>query len=326
MKTQSIAIIGLERVGASIGLALKKSELEVTLIGHDREHSVARQASELGAIDKVHRSLSAAASAADILVLAVPIFDLEHVLTVIGDSVREHTLILDLSGGKALGLRWAEAHLKRGHYVGASLALTAGSLADGRTGPDGARADLFEDTVLCLMPSPKATPKAVETAVSFGHVLGATPFFMDATEYDSLVQGLETVPGLLAAAMFRTVNKATGWRDMLRFAGLPFAQSTQPLTAGVDVAQMAIENKDATLRWLDVLLEELKQMRSWVADEEEEVLTAVLAELAGQREGWLIRRAENNWVEVSAPNFDRRSFTEQMFGGLARRRDRENDS
>ena len=35
MRTQTITIIGLDRVGASIGLALKNSSLDATVIGHD---------------------------------------------------------------------------------------------------------------------------------------------------------------------------------------------------------------------------------------------------------------------------------------------------
>lgn len=322
MKTQQITLIGLRRLGASIGLAIKQSSLDVTIVGHDSQIALARQAAGLGAIDKVQRNLPRAAETADILVLAVSVSELEATLKIVGDVVQGHTLILDLSGWKGAGLKWAKAYLQRGHYVGAALVFAATKLSDGRIGVEAADADLFRDSVICLMPSPDAEPRVVETAVNFGHILGAKPYFVDTLEYDGLVQGLETVPGLLAAAMFRAVHKSRGWRDMLRFAGLPFAQSTHPLNAGVDVAHMAMGNKMATLRWLDALMEELKQMRRWIYEGEEEVLAAVLTELDLQREAWLRERAVNDWLEAKTPDLEQRGFAQLMFGGLAGSRDK----
>jgi prephenate dehydrogenase len=319
MKTQTITIIGLDRVGASVALALQASSLEVTIVGHDRDIALASQAQKAGTIDKAERNLPRAAEAADILVLTVPVIELEETLAAVGDVLQTHTLVLDLAGWKGAGLKWARTYLQQGHYVGASLVLSAAALTDSRTSSEAASADLFKDSVFCVMPSAKAEPKAVETAVNFGHLLGAVPYFVDAMEYDSLVQGLETVPGLIAAAMFSAVRKSTGWRDMLRFAGLPFAQSTQPLGDGSTVAHLAMGNKEATLRWLDVLIEELRQVRRWLLDGEEELLSALLVDLSLQREKWLHERSENNWIEIKAPDVEGPSFTQQMLGGFVSR-------
>ncbi len=326
MRTETISIIGLGREGASIGLAIKGSNLEVRVIGHDRDSDRARDAMKAGAVDQVERNLGNAASAAEILVLTVPASELELNLKVIGEIVRSETLVLDLSRGKAAGLKWAETYLQQGHYVGASLALSVGALFDGRVGPEAASAGLFHDSVLCLMPSPKANPKAVETAVNLGYVLGAQPYFVDTQEFDSLAQGIETTPGLLAAAMFSAIHKATGWRDMLRFAGLPFAQITQPLAAGPEIAQLALDNQVASLRWLDALLEELSLVRRWIHEGESELLAAALTELDTQREKWLHERAKNDWIEVTTPRYEGPSFTQQMLGGLAPGRDRDKPS
>lgn len=323
MKAETISIIGLGREGASIGLGIKGSALEVQILGHDRDYNRARDALKAGAIDQIRRNLGNAASAADILILTVPASELETALQVIGSVVGSQTLVLDLSGRKAAALRWAEAYMRQGHYVGARLAITAAMLFDSRVGPEAASADLYKDSVFCLMPSPNAEPKAVETAVNLGYVLGAKPYFIDATEFDSLVQGVESTPGLLAAAMFSAVHKSTGWRDLLRFSGLPFAQITQPLNAGPDIAHLALEDKEATLRWLDALLDELKLVRRWIHEGEGELLAATLTELEAQREAWLQQRTQNDWVEVSTPRFEGPSFTEQMLGGLARRGNRE---
>lgn len=325
MKAQTITIIGLDRFGASIGLALKQASLALTIIGNDSDGKRVQAAEAAGAIDSSKRNLGSAAAAADILVLAVPFVELEGTLRIVGEVVQEHTLVIDLSGLKGPGLAWAKRFMKRGHYVGASLVLSASSLADGRSDTNLADAELFKDSVMCVMPAVDAEEGAVETAVNFGRLLGASPYFVDIAEYDNLVQGTETLPGLIAAATFGAVHKAGGWRDMLRFAGLPFALTTLALADGENTARLALNNKEATLRWLNAIIEEMQQVRQWVYDGEAELLSANLESLMIERERWLRERAENDWLEVKEPDLGAASLTGHLFGGLTKIRGKEED-
>jgi prephenate dehydrogenase len=327
MKTQTITIVGLNKTGASIGLALKKSSLMVTLIGHDADAARARAVLEtVGAVDKVEWNLVSAAKKADILVITTPANEVETVLQVIGDALQPHTLVLDLSALKGPALGWAQKYLQQGHYVGAVPVLAAAALDDGRSAVETASADLFRNSALCLMPAPQAEPQAVETAVNFGLLLGARPFFVEAHEFDSLVQGTETLPRLVAVAMFSALQKATGWRDSLRFAGLSFALGTAPLAMRDETIFMALQNKEATLGWLDALMQELAQMRRWLYDGNRELFTAFLEELDNEREAWLAARAKNDWDERKGPAIRPRTLSEHMFGGLVSGRKDDDDA
>ena len=326
MKTQTISIIGLNRIGVSIGLALKKANFDVTILGHDKDSAVMRDAKDvMKAIDKTEWNLVGAAEKADILVLTIPYSELELTLQAIGSDLQEHTVILDLSSQKRAGLNWANQYVKMGHYIGAVPLFNANSLADGRTAIETADADLFRKSVMCMVPSADVDPQAVETAVTFGLVLGALPYFVDPDEYDQLAQGTETMPGLLAAAMFGALHKSTGWRDMLRLAGLPFSVSTSPLESSVDAAETATSNKMATLRWIDAVMGELQQIRRWIYDDENQLLAAYLEELQSERRRWLRQRAKNDWVEAKGPNISNQSFAEQMLGTFVTDRFKKDD-
>jgi prephenate dehydrogenase len=319
MKAQTVSILGLGRIGASVGLALKASEFELVVIGYDEDRDTGRYAQEIGAVDKLNWNLLNAATAADIVVLTLPFKDLENTLKIIGNDIPAHTLIIDMGSIKAQGLNWAEMYLKRGHYVGASPVLSADKLTDSRLTIKAAEADLFKDSVYCLVPSPSAEPKAVETAVNFGRLLGATPFFLDALEFDTLTHGVETAPGLLAAALFRAVQKSPGWRDMLRFAGLPFALGTTALE-NIDLAHLSLQNKEACIHGLDCVLAELKEVRRWVAEGDLERLDLILDELAVERLRWLNNREKNDWSEdVDKPDLNQVGIGSQFFGFLGRR-------
>lgn len=318
MKAQTLTVIGLGRVGASVGLAVKE-KLGLTVVGYDENKARAQTAQAIGAVDVLENSPGRAAARADILVLATPISLLEKSLKMMGHEVQSHTLVLDFSSLKAPGLKWAEQYLAQGHYVGAVPVLAAQWLDDGRLGTEAATADLFQNSVFCLMPAPTADPEAVETAVNFGLVIGARPYSIDPVEFDALAQATETLPGLVAAALFRALQASTAWEDMLRFAGLPFSLATRPLAQNEDIALMAFQNKEATLRWLEAMIQSLQDLRQLIYESEPEVGTAVLEELSLERDKWLLKRKENDWDERKLPEMEAPSLLGSFLGGIGSR-------
>lgn len=328
MQTKTISIIGLGRTGLSIALALREAPLQFTLVGHDSDRRRAQAAQqEQGAIDKAERNLVDAAAAGDIVVLAVPDAELRGTLQAIGSALQPHALVIDLSVLKGPGNKWAKQYLPAGHYIGARPVFAAATFEDGRTTAEEAHAELFQNSIFCVMPAADTDPKAVETAVNFGRLLGAQPYFVDPLEYDGLVQGVETLPGLVAAALFSAVHKSTGWRDILRFADLRFALMTQPLAEdAADIAHLASNNRLSVLHWLDALAAEIQLLRQRVADDEEEALAALLRDLGDERARWLHERSKNDWVEVTRPDMSSISWSQQMFGALAQPRRKKDES
>ena len=313
MKTETVSIIGLDRVTGSIALALAATDLGLTTIGYDYDRSIVNEAKKMELIDKGVRKVFNAAAAADILLLNIPLERQEETIKAISDEVQEHTLIMDLAGLKSQGVKWADKYLKQGHYVGVSPILAAARLNDGREGVEASRQDLFKHSVFCLMPSANADPKAVETAVNLGRLLGSQPFFLDPLEYDSFTQALETTPGLLAMALFRAITQSTGWRDMLRFAGLDFTRATAALD-NKDLASLAFHDQASTLRWLDAVIQELEQVRNLMAKGDKERMELILEQLSIDRERWLGEREKNEWLEDTTSNVSGISLTGQMFG------------
>jgi prephenate dehydrogenase len=314
MKTEMVSIIGLDKMTASVGMALREADLGLSVLGFAKDKKEAKLAREVGAVDDTTGNLIKVIEAADILIVNTPDSEHEVTLEVIGQDVRDHTLIIDMSALKGKGLRFADKYISQGHYIGANPVLAAAWLSDGQRGIGAAHADMFEHSIFCLMPSVKADPKAVETAVNLGRILGATPYFLDPHEFDSLMQGVETLPGLIGAAIFRSVSQATGWRDLLRFAGNDFALSTAAV-ASPNIASLALNNKEATLRWLDGALAELQVMRRLVAEGDKERLALVLEDVEFDRQRWLDNRAKNAWTEESeSPDYGSVGIGSQFFG------------
>lgn len=326
MQAKTVTILGMNRVGASIALALKAGPVTLNVVGYDRKREVAEQAkATVAAFDSVEWNLVNAAAQADILVLSVPLTELRETLAIIGDEIQPHTLVLDLATLKGPGVKWSQQFFSRGHYVGATPILSARVLADGRDSLDSASADLFRSSVFCIMPSAAADPQAVDTAVKFGSLLGAVPYFVDPNEYDALAQGVETLPALLAAALFSAVQQSPAWRDMLRFANTSFGVATQPLDQGTDIVPMALTDKAATLRWLDAIEGELKKWRQLVEQSDADALELAVAEIVLKRSKWLKERADNEWSEQPRTNVETPDLAEQLLGGWITRGRKKDD-
>jgi prephenate dehydrogenase len=323
MKVETISILGLNRMGAAIALAVQGSPLAVTVVGYDADREVAQAAkAELGAVDKVEWNLVAAARQADILILTIPEGERPSALAAISTELQEHTLLLDMGGSRQAGQKWAAAELRKGHYVAAAPLLGADWLGDGRTAIRFATPEMFQKSAFCLMPAADADPQAVETAVNFGILLGSLPFFLDAAEYDALTQGMETLPGLTALALYRALASAPGRQDRLRVAGMSFTLATAPLANSEATIASALANPQAAAHWLDLLIDELSAIRGRLQAGEGELLQAIAAETDLEREKWLRERQKNEWDERKMPRAQQRTLNEHIFGGwIAGRQD-----
>src|SRR5690349_20466144 len=96
-----ITIIGLGQIGASLGLALKQRQLDVHLVGHDKDADTAKEAQKLGAVDEVKYNLPASVREAKIIILALPFAGMRETLEVIVPDLQQGTLILDTAPSKA---------------------------------------------------------------------------------------------------------------------------------------------------------------------------------------------------------------------------------
>ncbi|MDX1616354.1 MAG: prephenate dehydrogenase/arogenate dehydrogenase family protein [Candidatus Promineifilaceae bacterium] len=322
MKAEAVLIVGLTRTSGSVGLALRAADLGWSISAFDPNEETAERAKELGLVDDLVSDVRKAMDAADLLILDLPPQGLETALTIAGQRLSDHGLVVDLSRPKQMGLELAQQYLARGHYVGASPALAAERLTDAETDLSGARADLFRDSVICLMADESVESEAVRTAVRLGQLLGAKPFFVAAREYDSLTAGTNVAPGLLAAALFKALTAAEGWRDMRRFAGTPFAMGTAGLEDET-LARQVLTERAATLRWLDAVRAELDQVRALLIEGDEERLTPILRDLRLQRQAWLEQRKDNVWLDHLDEGVSPLSLRQLLLGGLFSKSDDE---
>lgn len=207
--TVQMTIIGLGQIGSSIGLALKARNVNIRLVGHDKDFQAAREAQKAGAVDEVKPNLAASVRDAKIVVLALPFEAIRETLEIIVPSLQEGVLVLDTAPAKATIATWASELLPQGRfYIGLSPAINPEYLHGTEFGVKAARADLFEKALMAIT-APRGTPGNVfELATELVTLLGSLPLFMDTAEADGIFMATHTLPQLAAAALLdATVDK-----------------------------------------------------------------------------------------------------------------------
>jgi prephenate dehydrogenase len=310
-----VAIVGLGLIGASAGLALRRYQDRVTVIGHDRDPEVAGRAKKMGAVDRSEWNLISTIASADRILLALPLDELKDTLEAMAGELKSGCVVVDTADVKVPVIAWAKQYLPPDvHFVGGHPIV----MSD-KPDTDGARADLFDKRLFCLTPDPQANDTAVRLAADIADALGALPYFVDPYEHDGMAAAVEQLPAVLAGAFMSITSGSAGWPDMRKLAGTQFYAGTAlTATTGRQVAVAAAANKENVARWLDALIAELGEWRDRVAEDDVDGLAATIDQglIAGQR--WLSAQARGSWDEDELPQQDMPTaggtFREMFFG------------
>ncbi len=336
----TVTIAGLGRVGASVGLALKRynarpdarHQFEIT--GVEDRPGVLKDLEKLNVADRSARGLADAVRDRDIVVLALPYAEVRRAYRDCGPALRPGGVLLDLSPLKLPSAAWAAEYLHaEAHQVGATPVLNAQYLFDGVDDTSYAAADLFDKGTMLLMPAPTCIPAAVELASDFATLLGAGVRFMDPAEHDSLAGAVSGLPALLGVALFRMAANSPAWDDLQRMTNPDFGRVTHHLfdTHPDDLRDLWLNDRDSLVRHTDSLIETLQQLRDVLAANDRSAVEAALVDAADRYSGWLNRRVSGNWDQddpAPRPTSGESIMSGLMGGYLAKRLlgDRSKDS
>jgi prephenate dehydrogenase len=313
-----ITIIGMGQIGTSVGLALEKYPDKFIRVGHDIDSGVANIAKKMGALDKVQFNLPAAVEEADIVLLAVPVSQLEELLDLIMPDLKEGAVILDTSPIRKAPTAWAKAVLPEGrYYVGFTPMISPMFLENAAGGTEAAHAELFDHGLIAISAPSGTVSAAMKLASDLAEMMNATPLFADEMEIDSYMAAVHVIPQLMAAALANTTITRPGWQEGRKFAGRPYSLVSSPLSNQDQpeaVTAASLNNQENTLRVLDWLIEELQAIRAQVEEGKREELVERLKQARDARTQWLSERGAANWAGESTPEADYDSAKQNLFG------------
>jgi len=319
----AITIVGMNRIGASIGLALAGQKHQLKLTGIDREPEKARQAHKMGALDETASNLEKAVQGADVVILCLPLHELQENLELILPALKPEAVLLDTSPLQVKVFEWVKPLLPAGRFfLTLYPTLNPDFLLDTSTSLADAKADLFKGGLCVISSLPRTSEGALNLAADLASLLGAKPYFADPYEVDGLLGMVHLLPRLTAAALASAAFDQPGWLEARKLTGPAFAAITAPLEldgesepSGLD----AVHNRENALRLLDALIDSLQDMRAEIAAGDDQALTERLAEAHTNRQRWLRQRKAGEWSELPAAAIPPKGSSLGRLFGLGRK-------
>jgi len=322
--TLQITIIGLGQIGSSMGLALKARNLDVRLVGHDKNQQTAREAQKMGAVDDVKYNLLASVRDSNVVILALPFAALRETLEIIAPDLQEGALVLDTAPSKATVVMWANELLPQGRfYIGLSPAINPEYLHGTESGVKAARADLFNKGLI-VVNTPTGIPGNVfDLAMELVGLFGAVPLLMDAAEADGIFAGIHILPQLAASALLDATVDKPGWHEARKLAGRPYAAVTSGMVYHDDVLSLrdaVLENRENAVRLLNTYITSLIELRDEINDNDREALSDRLENNLRGRTRWFDERNVADWLNKDGQKMDVLSFgnrvNQMLFGSV----------
>lgn len=296
----NITIIGLGQIGTSVGLALADKTELVYRLGHDRELGKARKAKKMGALDKVSLNLPSAVRDADLVLLALPVDQIQDTLEVMKEDLKEGVVVMDTGPVKQVIAAWVSEILPpERYYVGLTPVLNPVYLHDIDSGLEAAHPDLFRDGLMGIVSPPGTPSEAIKLAADLTRLLGATPLFADPLEMDGLVAATHILPQLIAAGLLNATVDQPGWQEGRKIAGRSYADVSAPImypTEPRTLTTAAILNRENVIRVIDSAVASLNAMRNDLLNEDDQALEARLVRAREGRQVWLQGRMVADWA------------------------------
>lgn len=299
MPEVAVAILGLNRVGASIGLALKQynqrpnAKHQFKITGYSGRSEQIKTAQKIGAIDQVANQPFDAVRGRDIVVVTMPYAEVEATYQTIAGELRPGVVVLDFSPLKVSPFKWAAKHLsKDAHVVGLTPLLNPAFLFDPLDTPEKASANLFEGGAALLSHSVTCIQEAISLGEDFAAILGARTQFIDPAEHDSMLAATDVLPNLIGLAYYTALSNTTGWQDVQRNTNPAFGAITRTLfdTHPDDLVATLRDSRQDLTRVIDSVMLTLRDLRAALASDDRDTLEATATNGAESYESWYNRR------------------------------------
>jgi len=256
----TVTIVGVGLLGASLGLALKARHLAATVRGVGHRQPTLDTAMQTGAVDATYLNVWEASQGADLIVLCTPATLIPRMLDEVLPACTPKTVVTDVASTKAQICGHAHGAWPRPfRFVGSHP--MAGSE---KFGPEHADAHLYEGCVTIVEKGEGIDPEAKQTVCDLWRDLGAHVVEMDPDVHDALAARTSHVPHIAAACMAMLAARAGDVRPLI---GKGFRDVTRIAASRPEIwRDICLTNRAAVTEALGELIAELDAIRQAVAE------------------------------------------------------------
>ncbi|WP_018626351.1 prephenate dehydrogenase [Niabella aurantiaca] len=266
-----IAIVGVGLIGGSMALQLHEKKLSSRLIGVEASKVHAEQALEYELVDEF-LSLEEAISAAEVIVLAIPVNKMVHLLPQIMDQVTDQ-IVMDMGSTKSSVIDVLKQHPKRGRFVA-----THPMWGTEYSGPKSAVRGAFEGKAVIICNPGESDADALGWVEKMYAKIGMRIVEMEAGAHDLHVAYVSHISHITSFALANTVlEKEKVESAIFEIASAGFESTVRLAKSNPDMwVPIFLQNKDNIIDVLTAHIDQLTKFKESIQENDPGRLQALI--------------------------------------------------
>jgi prephenate dehydrogenase len=277
-----LAIIGVGLIGSSLSLALKQSGAVGQVIGFGRNQKNLARGVELGVLDEFADSIEAAVSAADVVVVAVPLGAMRQVFSELKPAVKKGAIITDV--GSAKGSVVAAARDELGTVF--SRFVPAHPIAGTeKSGVEAGFPTLYQNRRVIITPVEQTDQDAIAVIDEMWRHCGAIIEYLSVKHHDKVLAATSHLPHMLAYALVHQLSHLNDHEEIFRYASGGFRDFTRIASSDpVMWRDVCISNGDALVSLIEQYQQELDRVKSAISAGDSDELLKLFGRAKSERD------------------------------------------
>ena len=284
-RIRKLVVAGVGLIGGSLAAALRQRRIVDRVVGVGRGRANIERALSLGVIDEASNDLGAAATDADIILVAVPVGQVAGVLEQLRGSLKRDAVVTDAGSTKRDFVTLARAEL------GDSL----GNIVPGhpiagaeRTGVEAANPDLFVGKRVVLTPLPETRAESIDRVEAMWRACGADVIRMSAEHHDTVFSAVSHLPHVLSYALVEMIASRGNAEELFSFAGSGFRDFTRIAGSSPEMwRDICASNRDQLVSDIETFQQALSVMADHIREGEVDSIEAIFAAAVRARQAWI---------------------------------------
>lgn len=284
MHWQKISLIGVGLLGGSLGMAVRRRKLATQVFGYVRRTEGVAACERVGAVDKATTQLSEAVANADLIVFCTPLAQMRDLAERMIPAIKRGAVVTDVGSVKASVVQDLEALLAGAgaRFVG-SHPMAGGE----KMGVGAARADLFENAVCLVTPTPASHGKSATLVEEFWQAVGARTLRMSPETHDELVSRSSHLPHVVAAELANYVLSPIHPKHQAQLCATGFRDTTRIASGSPEMwRDISLANRKNLARVLGVFIEDLQEFQLALEKGDGRTIEEFFASARQRRETW----------------------------------------
>jgi len=283
-----VVICGVGLIGGSFALAIKSAMAGrqcPRIVGFGRTRAPLEEALRLGVIDEIGADWASALQGADLVLLGMPVGQMEPVMRALVPHLEPQTIVTD--GGSTKADVVAAARAAFGDRVAQFVPGHPIAGAE-KSGVSAAKADLYVDRRVVLTPLPENAPESVAAVRRVWELCGARVSELKPDEHDRVFAAVSHLPHLLAFALVHDLATRDNSAQLFGFAAGGFRDFTRIASSHPEMwRDICLANRRALIQELDAYMTELLKTRVLLASGDAAGLETMFATARARRDAWL---------------------------------------